>query len=84
MAEGGCPGFGRGVGVQFTQKGSQMTWLRIKRAFFALLCSGFLLDYGCPTETDIQKAASNAGQTLTNDLVKVTVKKWFDALVGLN
>ncbi|MGB9625274.1 MAG: hypothetical protein ACPMAQ_10465 [Phycisphaerae bacterium] len=60
-----------------------MKWLRLKRSLLALLCAGFLFDAGCPDEKAVQTAASNAGQSFVNELVKGTVKKWFDYAVGL-
>ena len=59
-----------------------MKWLRLQRALLALLCSGFLFDGGCPTETSLQTAVSNAGQTFSNSLVSQVVKKFFNDALG--
>ncbi len=59
-----------------------MKWLRWKRALFALLCSGFLLDGGCPNLMDLQKAASNAGQTFGSGIVTPFIKSVFNNILG--
>lgn len=61
-----------------------MTLLRWKRSLLALLCSGFLLNFGfgCPTDTNLQTALSNAGQSFGNSLVGTLVKTWFNDALG--
>lgn len=67
-----------------------MNWSMLRRWWLALMCGGFLLQGGCPTDTEMQKAFSSAGQAVVKDfltgangVVTVTVKKWFDYVVGL-
>jgi hypothetical protein len=59
-----------------------MKWLRWKRALLALLCYGFLCDLGCPTDTTLQTALSNAGQTFGNTIVGTVVKTYFNEAFG--
>lgn len=59
-----------------------MRYLRWKRVLLALACSGFLFDYGCPTQTSLKTAVSNAGQTFSNSLWTSLINSLFNDALG--